>query len=116
MCSSVKIAKNRTHVWRQLGVKEHIFTCCWVDEADGLGMEGLPRDEFQQLLDLCFLSGCTRSGDEMSPVVSRVAKYRMVDVSKMNSNLVCAPGTESKPHKCKVLEPLDYCILSDRLL
>jgi len=102
------------HVSRERRIEEHRHPGRRVDEADRLCMEGLAVYHRQQAFHLGLLLRPTRSPDDVPAIICRVTEYGMMDVRKMDPDLVGSSCPEFQPKQGKVLKLLEDHILGRR--
>ena len=87
-----------------------------MDEAEGLGMEGLTREKLEAVLDELPVLGVDGSLADLRTVIAAVIEERMTDPVEMNTDLMGTPCFKTAFHNGDITEALKDTIMGHCML
>ena len=81
-----------TEPFRERGIEKHSFSRGWMDKAKSPGMQGLSGQQIEAILHELLVLGKGGSPENTVSAILWIIEKGMIQVLKMNSDLVGAPG------------------------
>ena len=104
------------HVIREPGVEPDHLTALWMDESQGLRMEGLPWTQLETVLYELAVLGVDGSFSDFGAAVTGVIEQRMPDMTHMDPYLVGPSGLKPALDHCDITESLQDLVVRDGVL
>lgn len=107
---------HEAHVVGRIRLQRDRVARSWMNEAEGLGMQGLPIQSLEDVSEERFTARAGRTVPNRAPAVRLIAQDGMIDVARMDADLVRSACFEMKGDQRRVREGIYDIVLRNGVL